>query len=237
MKRDGWVLTGLGIVAVTAIAASFTTLTGLALWVGWDRRIGWLLPLCLDVLALTAGRVWLSNFADEHVRRYAKLVSLTALGVSVLGNAAGHIVTMQHASPGKITLAIVVGAIPPIALAAVGDLATMAIAVKPEPVAEVVAESIESVPAPEPEPVPAKQPKAKESKRPGRPKIKEPIARAFWDSEREAGRMPTGAELARVAEANEKMGRTWRNRWLDEEKELATAEHKGPSVALSLVTT
>jgi hypothetical protein len=223
MKRDPWVLIGMAVVAVTAIAASFTTLIHLALWVGWDGRIAWLLPLCIDVLALASGRVWLSTYASLEARRFARAASFATIGVSILGNATGHIVAMDNRSVIKVVLAIIVGSIPPAALAVVGHLATLAtMHVEPEPVVEV-----ESVPAPEVEPVPAEQQETKKTRRPGRPKTKEPIARAFWDSEREAGRIPSGAELARAANADPKAGWKWRKAWLAEE-----AQHSPELVAV-----
>lgn len=39
-------------------------------------------------------------------------------------------------------------------------------------------------------------------------------ARAHWDSERAAGREPSGAELARVAGVDASLGRRWRRDWL-----------------------
>jgi hypothetical protein len=217
-KRDPWVLVGMFIVAATAIVASFMTLMHLALWVGWDVRIAWLLPLCLDILAMTAGRVWLSGYATDQARHYARTVSMAALGTSILGNAIGHIVTMHNASPIKVALAIIVGSIPPAALAAVGHLATLATMQVGEPVAEVVAESIEASAEPE-----------KPTRR-GRPARKAEIALAHWESERAEGRTPTPKELARVADADDSMARRWVKRFSSEEM-------KGPAASLTLVTT
>jgi hypothetical protein len=232
-KRDPWVLLGLGLVGVTAIIASFGTLMGLAAWVGWH---GWgmqlLLPFCLDVLALVSGRVWLSASMTIEARRFAQTVSMTAIGISIVGNAVGHIVTMHDASAVKITIAIIVGTIPPAALAAVGHLATLASLRVEEPVTEeveeIVAGSIESaedIPTPEP----VVEPKVETR---GRPKFKEPIARKHWDAEVAAGRVPTAAELAAVAGADAKMGRTWLQRWT---AELIAHETNQTGASLTLV--
>ncbi len=201
-KRDPWVLAGLGFVGLTAIIASFGTLMGLASWVGWH---GWgmqlLLPFCLDVLALVSGRVWLSVSMTIDARRFAQVVSMTAIGISIVGNAVGHIVTMHNASAVKVTIAIIVGTIPPAALAAVGHLATLAtLQEKPEPVEEIVAESIESVQD---------------------VVVPEPVARKYWESERAAGRTPRPIDLANAAGADPKMGRKWHAKWLAEEARKA----------------
>jgi hypothetical protein len=232
-KRDPWVLIGLGLVGVTAIVASFGTLMGLAAWVGWH---GWgmqlLLPFCLDVLALVSGRVWLSASMTVEARRFAQSVSMTAIGISIVGNAAGHIVTMHNVSTVKITVAIIVGTIPPAALAAVGHLATLAALRAEEPVAEVVEEIVaESIvpPAPvvktvflgmpsvrEPEPVHVVPPRTETR---GRPAVKEPVARRFWVAERAAGRTPRPVDLAKAAGADPKMGRRWLEKFMAEENQ------------------
>lgn len=238
-KRDPWVLLGLGLVGVTAIIASFGTLMGLAAWVGWQ---GWgmqlLLPFCLDVLALVSGRVWLSASMTVEARRFAQTVSMTAIGISIVGNAVGHIVTMHNASVVKVTIAIIVGTIPPAALAAVGHLATLATLRVEVPVAEVVAESIESVQdvvEPDPEPDPDPEPlRVVGRKRRGRPATKRPLALAHWKQQRAAGRTPTGAELARVAGADETMGPRWVKQF-EAEEQAHRANQTGAT--LTLVTT
>lgn len=241
-KRDPWVLLGLGLVGVTAIIASFGTLMGLAAWVGWQ---GWgmqlLLPFCLDVLALVSGRVWLSASMTVEARRFAQTVSMTAIGISIVGNAVGHIVTMHNASVVKVTIAIIVGTIPPAALAAVGHLATLATLRAEEPVAEVVAESIKSVqdvvepdpePDPDPEPVHVVPPKVETR---GRKPFKEPIARRYWDSERAAGRTPRAIDLANAADADAKMGRIWLARFSAQDGQKLHTTKTGAT--LTLVTT
>lgn len=46
-------------------------------------------------------------------------------------------------------------------------------------------------------------------------------ARAHWDSERAAGREPSGAELARVAGVDPSLGRRWRRDWLRDQAPAA----------------
>lgn len=246
-KRDPFVLAGLGIVGLTAIAASFGTLMGLASWVGWH---GWymqiLLPVCIDVLALVAGRVWLSASMAPEARQFARAVSFAAIGISIVGNAVGHIVTMHNASTVKIVLAIVVGSLPPAALAAVGHLATLATMQAEEApvvgetpvVEEIVAESIESVEnvvVPEPVVLPEVESVTQsESRRGGgRPAKKRAVALAFFITERAAGRMPTGAALARQAQADPTSGAKWIKEFLADEQ-VQQHTHK-PQTSLSLV--
>lgn len=234
-KRDPFVLVGLGLVGVTAIGASFTTLMGLAAWVGWH---GWqmqiLLPICVDVLAIVSGRVWLSNSMIPEARRFARGVSFAAIGISILGNAVGHIVTMHDASTVKIGLAIVVGSLPPAALAAVGHLATLATMPAVE---EIVAESIEPAqivvePEPTPEP-PATEPDPTPETR-GRKPFKEPAARKYWDEQRALGHTPVPAELAKVAGADQTMGYRWIKKWAAEDEAAAKKTHTNPA-SLTLV--
>lgn len=249
-KRDPWVLAGLGLVGLIAIAASFSTLISLALWVGWHGKTAWMFPVCLDVLAIVSGRVWLSEFAEDHARRYARTVSMAALITSVIGNAVGHIVSMHNASVIRVVLAIIVGSIPPIALGAVGHLATLASLQQSEPVAEeipvveeIVAESI-VLPGPviktvflgmpsvrEPESVHVVPPRTETR---GRPAVKEPVARKYWESERAAGRTPRPQELADVAGADPKMGRKWHAKFTAEDQTSHTTK---TGATLTLVTT
>jgi hypothetical protein len=245
-KRDPWVLIGLLLVGVTAIVASFGTLMGLAAWVGWHGRgMQFLLPSCLDVLALVSGRVWLSTSMTVEARRFAQTVSMTAIGISIVGNAVGHIVTMHNASLVKVTIAIIAGTIPPAALAAVGHLATLAtlkIEVTTPVVEEIVAESIEPAPViktvflgmpsvRESEPVHVVPPRTETR---GRPAVKEPVARKYWESERAAGRTPRPQELADVAGADPKMGRKWHAKFTAEDQNSHTTK---TGATLTLVTT
>lgn len=234
LKQDPSVVVGLGAVAATAIVASFSTLVGLAHYVGWEGKSGWLLPVCIDALAFAAGRVWLSETATELARSYARKVSLTAIIISILGNALGHIVNMHSASPVKIGLAIVVGSIPPAALAAVGHLATLGIhAPEPDLQGMVEDEVIAALVEPTPEPEPVQEQSNRRGR--GRPKTKEPIARAYWDHEREAGRVPTGADLAREAGADPTSGCNWRRAWLAEEEAQKAAMSTG-TASFALIT-
>lgn len=232
-KRDPWVFLSLLVVAVTAIVASFGTLSSLATHVGWQGHTAWLLPCCIDALALGAGRVWLSEHATAEARRYARHVSLSALAVSVVGNDIGHIVSMQRVTVVGVALAIAVGAVPPIALGAVGHLATLVALRTPEPVVEVesVPEVLETAePAPEPEAEPAKETRKARRRNVAR---KADAARVYWDQELAKGRIPSGAELARQVDADPTMGCRWVREWTPATPEALSDIH----ASLSLVTT
>src|SRR6266545_4096741 len=126
---DGWVISGLTIVALTAFVASFSTLAQLAGVAGWGRWPRWLLPFSIDALALAAARVWLSGRAPEPARRYARVVALCAVATSVVGNALGHLVGtgyLRSEGTAGVLLVIAVGSVPAIALGAVAHLATLA---------------------------------------------------------------------------------------------------------------
>ncbi|MFC0623792.1 DUF2637 domain-containing protein [Kribbella deserti] len=167
MNRDKVLTACTALVGVAAVVASFSTLAALAVFVGWGDRSAWLLPVCIDALALGAGRVWLSNRYDSEARRFARAASMAALAVSVAGNAVGHIVALDNAPWWKVALAVLVGAVPPVALAAVGHLMTLSArpqdeakpspAPVPAPVASPAPAPVVS-PAPVPVPSPARVP-------------------------------------------------------------------------------
>lgn len=227
--RDLVIVLSLAVVAVTAIVASFGTLSALATHVGWQGHTAWLLPCCIDALALGAGRVWLSEQATAEARQYARRVSLSALAVSVVGNDIGHIVSMEKVTVVGVILAIAVGAVPPIALGAVGHLATLVALRKPEPVAEVVETVPEVLETAEADSKPEPAPKKRRTSRRG----KRDAARRYWDQERALDRTPSGAELARVAGADPTMGCKWRREWIEESAETVSEI----PASLSLVTT
>lgn len=231
------------LVGVAAVVASFSTLAALAVFVGWGDRSAWLLPVCIDALALGAGRVWLSERYDTEARGYAKNASMAALAVSVAGNAVGHIVALDSAAWWKVALAVLVGAVPPVALAAVGHLMTLSARPqdkpKPRPArVPVPAAGPAPVPVPSPAPVPvppigpAPVPVAGPARVPVPPTGPAPSpapvppsttaqdstgrdkARALWDA---AGdKKPSGAALARHAGVDASLGRRWRREWEDE---------------------
>jgi MFS family permease len=219
-RKDPVLILCAAVVGVASVVASFATLMALAAFVGWQGRTTWLLPACIDALAVGAGRVWLSSAFDAEARRYARAASLAAIGASVAGNAVGHLVALDDAAWWKVALAILVGSVPPVALAAVGHLLTLTASrpTVPAPVPVAVprpAEVPATVPAASPE-RPVSIPVESPAPAPGTGKAK---GRRLWDNA-PADAKPDGAELARYAGVDPSLGRRWRREW---SKELVNA--------------
>jgi len=155
---------GLTVVTVAAVAASFSTLAGLAAFTGWGERLSWLLPASLDALGMTACLVWLDSAAAEKTRTYARWMTWGAAGLSIVGNGVGHLASTGHLTQGLL-LVVLVGAVPPAALATTVHLIVLVSSSEPVPdAAPVPAE--ESVPLPVPTKVVAKpSPKKPPAKR------------------------------------------------------------------------
>lgn len=157
---------GLTVVTVAAVVASFSTLASLAVFTGWGQRSSWLLPASLDALGMTACLVWLNAEASDKSRRYARGLTWAAAGLSILGNGAGHLATTGHLSQGLL-LVVLVGAVPPAALATTVHLIVLVSSSTPVPVpdaapvpaakaAPVAAPKKTTVKKPSPKPAPAK---------------------------------------------------------------------------------
>lgn len=137
---------GLTVVTVAAVVASFSALAGLAAFTGWGERSSWLLPASLDALGMTACLAWLDGAASAKSRRYACWLTWTAAALSILGNGAGHLASTGHLSQGLL-LVVLVGAVPPAALATTVHLIVL-----------VSSSAAEVVPVPDAAPVPAVKP-------------------------------------------------------------------------------
>lgn len=110
--RDGWVMAGMLVAAVSAAVASFTGLRGLALVSGWPLRLAWLLPVTLDAYAMTSARVWLAaTTRTRRARRFARANAIGAISASIAGNATYHSVAvgLLRISP---PIVVLVGAVP-----------------------------------------------------------------------------------------------------------------------------
>ncbi|WP_439940044.1 DUF2637 domain-containing protein [Streptomyces sp. BBFR115] len=107
------IVAGAALVAAVAMAASADTLADLGRSVGWGHRLAWSLPVSVDVLALVAGLAWLAAGASRNLGRALTLITV---GVSVLLNAVGHLVSTGHLTTGPL-LVIAVSAVPPLAAA------------------------------------------------------------------------------------------------------------------------
>lgn len=144
---------GLTVVTVAAVAASFSTLAGLAAFTGWGERLSWLLPASLDALGMTACLVWLDSAADAKSRNYARWMTWVAAGLSILGNGIGHLASTGHLSQGLL-LVVLVGAVPPAALATTVHLIVL---VSSRPEVEAIVPDAAPVPAAKPTAPPAQR--------------------------------------------------------------------------------
>jgi hypothetical protein len=136
---------GLTVVTVAAVAASFSTLAGLAAFTGWGQRLSWLLPASLDALGMTACLVWLDGSAGQKSRDYARWLTWVAAGLSIIGNGVGHLASTGHLSQGLL-LVVLVGAVPPAALATTVHLIVLVSSPSPQ---------VEAARVPDAAPVPA----------------------------------------------------------------------------------
>lgn len=211
MKDDRVVQVGFAAVLVTAFVTSFGTLLGLADALHW----GWysiLFPVFIDGLMTASGRVWLSKrhpYSTE-ARTFARRISWSALATSVVLNVVGHLLSAGYLHATGVlgvSLIIVASTIVVAALAAVSHMYTLINDEQPveevaeQPVEETVAESNESKPV------------LVRKRRTGL-KVK---AREYWDAEVAAGRVPTGADMARAVKSlDESYARKLRRSWMAE---------------------
>lgn len=144
--HDVWTLAGIGVVALSAAVLSFASLQDLAERAGYTRELAALLPVAIDAQAVVATRAWLATTTSATARRYARALALSAVGLSVVGNAGQHaMAAAKVATPWQVV--VLIAAVPPIALAATAHLAAL-----------LATHSIEDLPAieqTEPTPAPA----------------------------------------------------------------------------------
>lgn len=126
MNRSPGIITwaGLAVVAAAAAVLSFASLDGLAALCGTPARLSWLLPISIDAAAVVATRVWLRPGAPDRVRRFARTLAITALGLSVMGNGTEHWLVAFHVAPPWWAV-VAVAAVPPAVLGAVAHLAAI----------------------------------------------------------------------------------------------------------------
>lgn len=133
--RAPWNLAGMAIVGIAAAVLSFDTWVRLAEAVGFTAttspfgitiRIAWLLPLAVDVYALTSTRIWIHGHPEPRVVRYAARNAIGAITLSVAGNALYHAFlaanwTIRDCPP----VVIAIGGVPPLLLGLVVHLHTL----------------------------------------------------------------------------------------------------------------
>jgi hypothetical protein len=112
------------VVAGAAAVLSFAALRDLALTCGFGSALAWLLPVVVDVGAAAGSLVWLGNHAVGRARRFARVLALTLLALSVAANALGHGLEAFRLAPAWWVV-VAVSAIAPAVLGAVVHLAVL----------------------------------------------------------------------------------------------------------------
>lgn len=128
--HDTWTLLGVGVVALAAAVLSFSSLQALAVRAGYSPALAALLPLSIDAQAVVATRAWLARSTGDRARTYARTLALSAVALSVSGNAGEHAMAAAHAvTPWWVVVAI--ASVPPVALAACAHLAALLVVNRP----------------------------------------------------------------------------------------------------------
>jgi hypothetical protein len=124
-RRDWWVILGMTVTAVAAAVSSFSGLHSLAVATGWPEALSPLLPFTIDAYAMTATRVWLSKATGSAAaRRFARWNAIGAIGLSLVGNAAWHLIAAQVLTV-TWPIVVLVGAVPPAVLGLLSHLAVL----------------------------------------------------------------------------------------------------------------
>jgi DNA-binding transcriptional ArsR family regulator len=133
--RLGWPLyAGMLVAGAAAVVASASTLATLAHTAGWSSWTPWLLPAALDIGGWAGGWCWLRPGVPEPARRFGRIVALAGAAGSLIGNAAGHLLSTGYLSAGPV-LVVIVGAVPAAVLVALAHLAAL-LAVPPNPMSD-----------------------------------------------------------------------------------------------------
>ncbi|WP_206443253.1 DUF2637 domain-containing protein [Candidatus Protofrankia californiensis] len=123
--RDWWVILGMTVTACAAAVSSFSGLQSLAAATGWPEALAPLLPFTIDAYAMTATRVWLSKATSSTAaRRFARWNAIGAIGLSLVGNAAWHLIA-AHVLTVTWPIVVLVGAVPPAVLGLLSHLAVL----------------------------------------------------------------------------------------------------------------
>jgi hypothetical protein len=126
--RDPVAVAGLALVAAGAVILSFSALAGLGELVGFGgpgrAPLHWLIPVCVDAYGATATRIAVNGRYSAHTRRHALVHAAAAIVVSVLGNAAFHLIEARVLDLGYVmtVLVVAVSVVPPVALGALAHL-------------------------------------------------------------------------------------------------------------------
>jgi hypothetical protein len=124
-ERDWWVIAGMTVTALSAAISSFSGLRSLAAATGWPEALSPLLPFTIDAYAMTATRVWLSSLTHSvHARRFARWNAVMAITLSLVGNAAWHLIAAKVLMP-SWPIVVLTGAVPPAVLGLLSHLAVL----------------------------------------------------------------------------------------------------------------
>lgn len=124
-SRDWWVVAGMTVTACAAAVSSFSGLHSLAVATGWPEALAPLLPFTIDAYAMTATRVWLSKATGSAAaRRFARWNAIGAIGLSLVGNAAWHLIAAKVLTV-SWPIVVLVGAVPPAVLGLLSHLAVL----------------------------------------------------------------------------------------------------------------
>ncbi|GAA2411551.1 hypothetical protein GCM10010404_81840 [Nonomuraea africana] len=128
---------GIGIVVLWVSFDTLTHLAELAGWKtvwdlpnGWTIRMAWALPVAVDFYAIATARVWLMRrwWISDATRDHARLGAWWAIGGSVGLNSVSHaLMKLQYRADSwhGASLAVLIGAVPPVVLAAIAHLRAM----------------------------------------------------------------------------------------------------------------
>lgn len=125
------------VVAAAAAVLSFAALRDLARLCGFSAALAWLLPVVVDAGAAAGSLVWLGGRAAPAAQRFARVLALGLLTLSVGANALGHGLAAYRLAP-PWWVVVAVSAIAPAVLGAVVHLAVLVS--RPHPSAQVAAD-------------------------------------------------------------------------------------------------
>lgn len=111
----------LAIVAAAVAILSFVTLRDLAKMCGVKDYLAWLLPIGIDAGGIAASLIWADRQAPPGVRKFGATITIGAVILSVIGNAAQHVLATSHKGA-PLWLVITVAAVPPLILGCVAHL-------------------------------------------------------------------------------------------------------------------
>ncbi|MER5671133.1 DUF2637 domain-containing protein [Pseudonocardia alni] len=139
--RRGVVVTGLVILGAVGLILSFNALSAFAASTGTPSELAPLWAVLIDVLAIVGAIAWLGDGRDG----LAKVLALTALGMSTFANITAHVVVLDGVA---VVGGVLNALMPPLAIAGITHMLA-----RPRTVADLVAErAIAPDPAVEPEP-------------------------------------------------------------------------------------